>query len=210
MENPWESVSLEVYEGHMSNESVGQLQLLKGIMKSQLEAFEVKSVAVFGVAGGNGLEYADSKKYDNIYGIDINGDYLEVCKKRLKKFGNALILIQADLSNESCSLPRAELIIANLLIEYMGVSSFVNRILKTLPDYVSCVIQKSGDSEFVSTSPYAGSLEGVSSLHRDIDRHELVECMGRADYCPILTQEHFLTGSKRLIRLDFEKSKLTR
>ena len=38
MKNPWEAISLEVYEQHMQLDSVRQLQTLNALMKQQLEA----------------------------------------------------------------------------------------------------------------------------------------------------------------------------
>ena len=36
MKNPWEEISLEVYEKHRSLDSVKQLQAMNGMMKGQL------------------------------------------------------------------------------------------------------------------------------------------------------------------------------
>ena len=57
MSNPWEEISLDDYEKHMSLESVRQLQALDSIMKEQFSAYPVETAAVLGVAGGNGLEH---------------------------------------------------------------------------------------------------------------------------------------------------------
>jgi len=37
---------------------------------------------VLGVAGGNGLEHIDPDKYQTVYGVDINDEYLHVVEKR--------------------------------------------------------------------------------------------------------------------------------
>ena len=57
MSNPWEEISLDDYEKHMSLDSVRQLQALDSIMKKQFAAYPVETAAVLGVAGGNGLEH---------------------------------------------------------------------------------------------------------------------------------------------------------
>jgi len=174
-------------------------------MKSQLEAYEVRSAAVFGVAGGNGLEYVDPEKYRIIYGIDVSREYLEACGKRFKSLGGGLVLIQADLSDETCVLPKTELVIANLFIEYIGISIFIKHLSKALPVFVSCVIQKNGDAGFVSDSPYMNSLEGISRLHRDIEKDKLIDSMNAVGYSLVLSQEYPLPGGKKLLRLDFKK-----
>ena len=82
MSNPWNSIKLIDYESHMSLDSVGQLQSLNRMMASQFEDFPVKTAVVLGVAGGNGLEHIDLDKYQTVYGVDINEDYLKEVYKR--------------------------------------------------------------------------------------------------------------------------------
>lgn len=72
MSNPWEKVSLKDYENHMKLSTVHKLQELNEIMKSQIYKYKVKTVAILGIAGGNGLEHIDISKIDKVYGIDIN------------------------------------------------------------------------------------------------------------------------------------------
>ena len=76
MSNPWEEISLDDYEKHMSLDSVWQLQTLDSIMQEQFATYPVETAAVLGVAGGNGLEHIDTNKFRTVYGIDINADYL--------------------------------------------------------------------------------------------------------------------------------------
>ena len=79
MKNPWEGISLSDYENHMSLEGVKQLQQLNYIMKEQFEIFPVSSAMVLGIAGGNGLEYVNPKKYKKHiihYGVDLKYYYL--------------------------------------------------------------------------------------------------------------------------------------
>ena len=63
MSNPWEEISLDDYEKHMSLESVRQLQALDAIMNEQFAAYPVETAAVLGVAGGNGIEHIDTNKF---------------------------------------------------------------------------------------------------------------------------------------------------
>ncbi len=59
-----------------------QLQTMNRIMKAQLGDYPVVSAMVLGVAGGNGLEHIDPDKYQTVYGVDINDEYLHVVEKR--------------------------------------------------------------------------------------------------------------------------------
>ena len=76
MSNPWEEISLNDYENHMSLVFVKQLQIMNSIMKEQFEDYPVSTAMVLGVAGGNGLEHVSRDKYRTVYGVDINEDYL--------------------------------------------------------------------------------------------------------------------------------------
>ncbi len=87
MKNPWQEISLADYESHMKLDSVQQLQAMNAIMKGQFTDFPVKIAMVLGVAGGNGLEHIDKRKYRKVYGVDINREYLAECKKGIARLG---------------------------------------------------------------------------------------------------------------------------
>lgn len=57
MSNPWEEIDLKDYESHMSLDSVYQLQVLNAMMNEQFYTYEIKTMMILGVAGGNGLEH---------------------------------------------------------------------------------------------------------------------------------------------------------
>ena len=124
MTNPWEEISLDDYEKHMSLESVRQLQALDSIMKEQFAAYPVETAAVLGIAGGNGLEHIDTDKYRRVYGVDINADYLRAASQRYTQLSGVLECLHIDLINEAEKLPQAQLLIANLLIEYKSIHGF--------------------------------------------------------------------------------------
>ena len=61
MVNPWKEIGLSDYENHMSLDSVKQLQSLNRTMKEQFNDYDVNTVMIMGIAGGNGLEYVNVK-----------------------------------------------------------------------------------------------------------------------------------------------------
>ena len=140
MGNPWKDISLSDYENHMCLDSVKQLQVLNEAMKEQFDMFPVDNAMVLGVAGGNGLEHIDPAKYVKVYGVDINAGYLEETKNRYKELEGILECICLDLINEPEKLPHSDLLIANLLIEYIGYEAFQKVVKKINPKYVSAVI----------------------------------------------------------------------
>lgn len=126
MNNPWHEIRLSDYENHMSLDSVKQLQTMNTMMKKQFETYPVCTAMVLGVAGGNGLEHICRKKYKAVYGIDINAEYLKMVVNRYSSLEGVLQCMQIDLIEEADKLPQADMIIANLLIEYIGYEVFQN------------------------------------------------------------------------------------
>ena len=204
--NPWEEISLSDYENHMSLSSVNQLQAMNKMMKFQFEAYPVTSAIVFGVAGGNGLEHVNLKKYSKIYGIDINNAYLDNVKKRYSFMEDILECKRIDLTCEPDMLPEAELVIANLVIEYVGLEPFKKGILKTGARYVSCIIQINTDEEsWVSDSPYLHSFDGLDAVHHQMEEQSLVMAMNEIGFDLLKKDAMPLPNGKRLVMLDFER-----
>ena len=204
--NPWEEIKLEDYEKHMSLDSVRQLQAMNMIMYEQFESYPVKTAMVLGVAGGNGLEHVRSEKYQVVYGIDINEEYLAAASKRYEQSSEVLQFMKMDLLTEADRLPRADLIIANLIVEYIGYSAFKNAVRRVDPEYVSCVIQvNSDDKQWVSDSPYLHVFDGLDSIHHQMEESALASAMEEIAYKRVFRSEELLPNGKSLIRMDFRK-----
>ena len=206
MGNPWEDIKLDDYEKHMSLDSVKQLQAMNSIMKEQFEAYPVSTAMVLGVAGGNGLEHVSIDKYQCVYGVDINEDYLHAVESRYADLSDVLKCLKVDLINESDLLPHAELIIANLLIEYIGYEAFQKAVKTVDPLYVSCVIQINTDSEqWVSDSPYLHAFDRLDEVHHQMEEDELERAMNEIGYVRSLIQKEDLPNGKALVRMDFRR-----
>lgn len=201
--NPWNEIELSDYENHMSDSNVGQLPMLNNIMKSQLSGFGVKSVCILGIAGGNGLEHIVPCGITEVLGVDINKNYLAACVRRYPQLENIFHPILCDLSLEVGSLPASELLIADLLVEYIGYERFNEAVQKVGPKYVSCVIQEDTDDSFVSPSEYAEKLEKLDSIHNSISRNGLKVSLNQIGYRQIKESVFMLPNFKKLVRLDF-------
>ncbi len=203
MNNPWETVPLDTYEMHMNDPRVDQLQALSGVMKGQLERHAAKTVCVLGVAGGNGLEHIDPALVQKVYGVDISADYLNACAERYAALGGRLELICMDLKDEASRMPDAELVIADLLIEYIGVGTFTRVISVARPAVVCCAIQQNGDVGFVSASPVADKLQCLDTVHQEVEPEALAADMENIGYTRVFREERSLLGGKKLICMDF-------
>ena len=190
----------------MSLDSVKQLQAMNVMMKKQFEAYPVDTAMVFGIAGGNGLEHVNQEKYKKIYGIDINEEYLAAVKERYSDMKDILECRIVDLLGSIVALPKAELVIANLFIEYVGYEAFTKAILKSEAKYVSCIIQINLDeSTWVSDSPYLHSFDGLDEVHHQMEEKALMQAMEGIGYEHIKTEEFSLPNGKKLVMLDFER-----
>jgi hypothetical protein len=209
MSNPWEEISLDDYEKHMSLDSVRQLQAMNAIMKEQFNAYPVDTATVLGIAGGNGLEHVSPNKYRKVYGVDINDDYLRAVSQRYTKLSGILECLQIDLINEAEKLPQAQLLIANLLIEYIGYGAFQRAVLQTAPEYVSCVIQINTDTEqWVSKSPYLYAFDRLDEVHHQMEEAVLTAAMNETGFSLILQESCPLPNGKALVRLDFKRNEV--
>lgn len=203
MANPWEEISLSDYENHMKLDSVMQLQNMNQMMKGQFNAYPVSSVMVLGIAGGNGLEHIDKNKYQKVYGIDINKEYLKAVEERYSDISDILECIQVNLIEETNKLPSAELLIANLLIEYIGYDCFQKAVEQVQPKYVSCIIQINIDDSWVSDSPYIHAFDDLDKVHHQMEENSLIQTLKDIGYCLIAQTENLLPNGKKLVQLDF-------
>ena len=206
MNNPWEDISLSDYENHMSLDSVKQLQAMNSIMKEQFGAYPVDTAMVLGVAGGNGLEHVSGDKYKTVNGVDINADYLKAVEARYGALEGVLECIKADIINECDKLPEAQLVIANLLIEYIGYEAFMKAMMRVHPLYISCVIQINIDEhQWVSDSPYLHAFDRLDEVHCQMEEEALTKAMEETGYRKILSESYPLPNGKALLRLDYSK-----
>ena len=209
MSNPWEEISLDDYEKHMSLDSVRQLQAMNSIMQEQFNNYLAKTAMVLGIAGGNGLEHIDTDKFRTVYGVDINADYLRAVSQRYTQLSGVLECLHIDLINEAEKLPQAQLLIANLLIEYIGYGAFQRAVLQTAPRYVSCVIQINTDEEqWVSESPYLRAFDRLDEVHHQMEEKALTAAMNDIGYSLILQESYPLPNGKALMRVDYKRKEV--
>ena len=206
MTNPWEEINLDDYEKHMSLDSVRQLQTMNSIMKDQFEDYPVDTATVFGIAGGNGLEHVSTEKYSKVYGVDINREYLKAVSERYKNLDGVLECLQINLINDYDKLPESQLVIANLLVEYIGYQVFQKVILRVRPEYVSCVIQINKDvNNWVSDSPFLHAFDRLDEVHCQMEEQGLKKAMEEIGYGVLKVKSYGLPNGKELFRMDFKK-----
>jgi hypothetical protein len=183
MSNPWLRIPLADYEGHMRSAEVRQLDALSDLFAEALEFCRPSSVAVLGVAGGNGLDRVDGNITGRIVGLDLNPLYLEEVRRRYKGRGS-LELHCVDLGEQLVDLEPVELVHVALVFEHAGVDRCLQNALSLMSPggALSVVLQLPGEPEqAVGASPFP-SIQKLKShfslidpcwLQEELARHEL-------------------------------------
>jgi hypothetical protein len=126
MANPWCDIPLADYEGHM--DACGQLGPLADLFAAALAHARPASVAILGIAGGNGLEAVDPRITRRVAGIDINPAYLEAVAQRYGALPG-LELHCADLAAGPVDILPADLVHAALIFEHSGAAQCLDHAL---------------------------------------------------------------------------------
>ncbi len=156
MANPWLSIPLTDYEAHMNAASVQQLGALSQLFQRALAICRPESVAVLGIAGGNGLEQIDRGVTKRIVGLDINPAFLEEARGRFAALPG-LELRCLDLAEPEFALPSVDLVHAALIFEHVGLGCALQNALSMVASggKFSVVLQLPGAEEDVAPTPYA-------------------------------------------------------
>lgn len=209
MFDSWENLDLFVYQNH--SKDINEYQKLNQIMKAQFRAYNFKSIAVWGAGDGNGLEYLSCKRFKHIYAIDINDGFLEECKSKNSNL-KCLEVKKLDLSNTFVDLPQVNMVVANLLIEYLGVDTFISQIKNQLISnessnkplkIISCVFENKNKA-INTTSRYNYEFKDIANLWKKVDELGLIVKFSTLGYDLIL-KEIYTIDNREYIRLDFKK-----
>ncbi len=119
MSNPWLSVPLTEYEQHMNSVEVQQLGALSDLFAEAIGRCRPSSIAILGIAGGNGLDHIDSNITARVVGLDLNPLYLQAVRQRYSHL-LGLELHCVDLSEQHVELEPVQLVHAALVFEHAG------------------------------------------------------------------------------------------
>ncbi|MGO1948053.1 MAG: hypothetical protein ACTH1D_00360 [Mycobacteriaceae bacterium] len=191
----------------MADSSVGQLPQLREITGRQLASHPHRSLGVLGIAGGNGLDLISPQDVDAVYGYDINPVYLATCEARFRHvLGGRLRLIEAGI-DRTVVLEPVDLLIANLIVEYVGLDEFVAFIAANADRIgaLSCVVQRNDRTAFVSRTQWTGSFDALGPVSSDIDADALTITLRATGFSEVLCDQYPLPNGKTLVRRDYEK-----
>jgi len=125
--NPWLSIPASDYEGHMGSPSVRQLEFLSAIFGEILAEFRPASVLLLGCATGNGIERIEAGRVRRLIGLDINQDYLGICRERHGGRIPGMELVCADVASFELEPASMDFIYAALFLEYVDPAVVVEK-----------------------------------------------------------------------------------
>jgi len=120
------------YEGHMGSPGVRQLEFLSRVFGELVREFDPESLLLLGCATGNGLERIESGRLRRLVGLDINPEYLEICRERHGKRLPGLELVRADFASFEAGTASFDFVHAALFFEYVDSESAMRKISRWL------------------------------------------------------------------------------
>ena len=209
MDNPWLAIPLDDYEGHMASAAVEQLNALAELFDRALHHARPESVAILGVAGGNGLDRISPDVTHRVCGVDINPDYLEAVRRRYGSLPG-LELHCADLANRTLHLAPVRLVHAALIFEHAGLDGCLRNALSMVAEggSLSVVLQlPSPQTPGVSASPFA-SIQTLSGDFHLIDPAQFRAMLSANGFHQTWEARHPLPGGKAFWIGIFTRSRL--
>jgi hypothetical protein len=168
MTNPWLQIPIEDYEGHMAHATVAQAQMLSTALRSAVLKYQPHSLAVMGVAGGNGLDSVDPTIVQRVVALDFNPQYLALCTERhAGRFARYEVVLH-DLAQGAPSFQPVDLIYAGLLLEYLDYGSFLAclpALLSSRGVVVTTLQLPSSQLPAVTGSPFTSLRQLESGFH---------------------------------------------
>ena len=154
----------------MGSDEVRQLEPLSDLFRRALDLCRPESVAVLGIAGGNGLERVDSTITKRIVGVDIHANYLGIVRQRYGTLPG-LELCCADLAEMPASLTPVALVHAALIFEHTGLGRCLeNALLLVAPGgKLSVILQVPSGAEHDVTPTRYSSMQALRNSFALVD-----------------------------------------
>jgi len=205
--NPWLTIALADYEGHMESPEVDQSALLSELFGATLTRHRPRSLVVLGCAGGNGFDQIDPVVTERIFAIDINPAYTAETFKRYQSRLPGLRALTLDVQTEAVPASPVDLVHAGLVLEYVDVPCVVPKIASMLGrgGTFHAVLQLPSDSmPSVSTTRFT-SLQRLTPLMRLVSPDELTTVALEANL--VLRNKEFAQSraGKMFAALTFER-----
>jgi hypothetical protein len=170
--NPWSVVPAADYERHMGPDGVDQLAPLSALFQEAYLGTQPDRLLVVGSATGNGLEHVDPAATRRIVGLDVNLQYLGICRQRFFHLGPRLELYCTSAAAWRSPPQSFDLIHVALVFEYLHPEPMVALLSGWLAERgtVSVVLQLPGGQ---SPLPGLKALEIIGRAQKLVPPEEL-------------------------------------
>lgn len=175
MTNPWLTIPLQDYEGHMASPDVGQADMLANEFGVLLAEHSPSSVALIGCAGGNGFTQAADVGVGRLVGIDINPQYVADAHARFADQIPGLETYCADIEQPLPQIARVALVYAALVFEYVDISKAMLSLRELcLPGgWLATLLQLPKEGAASVSSSRFTTLQDLSSIMRLVPPEQL-------------------------------------
>jgi SAM-dependent methyltransferase len=197
MPNPWLSIPLADYEGHMAE--VQQRHILDEVFEDVLLRHRPASLAILGCSGGSGLEGLDQAVVRRVVAIDFNPEYVAALRRRFATSMPALQAVCADLEDPGFELEPVDLIHAALILEYVDSSALLRRVRRWLKPggVLSVVVQLQSENKAAVTPTRFRSLAALAPIMRLLAPRDLEEQAREAGFDLVSSRTMELPTGKR-------------
>jgi hypothetical protein len=196
MSDPWLNIPLSDYERHMRDPNVAQLDALAALFEQSLTVCRPDSLAILGIAGGNGLDRVDLELTQRIVGVDIHPGYLESVRQRYPEL--PLKLVCMDLQRESLKEPAVQLVHAALIFEHAGTEQCLHNAASLVrgDGFLSVVLQLPSSAQTAVSQTSVSSMQELSGHFRFVDKGNLIASMGILGFSLVYELRHDLPAGK--------------
>jgi SAM-dependent methyltransferase len=116
----------------MGSPGVRQLEFLSRMFGELLAGFEPDFAAVLGCATGNGFERVEAGRLRRLVGLDINREYLDICRARYAGKIPGLELVCEDIDSFELEPGSMDFVYGALFLEYIDPEKVVEKVSRWL------------------------------------------------------------------------------
>jgi SAM-dependent methyltransferase len=206
MGNPWLTIPLADYEGHMRSPAVAQLDVLSDLFAEALALRRPASVAVLGIAGGNGLERIDSSVTRRVVGLDLNPEFLDAVRQRYALLPG-LELTRIDLAEQVVDAEPVELVHAALVFEHAGTKRCLDNAIALVAEggALSIVLQRPGTTEHNVGASGVASVQAAREHFSLVDPEWMKETLKARGFELVQETRRDVPGGKAMLLLIFAR-----
>jgi len=202
--NPWKTIPVADYNGHMNHPEVNQQKFLADFFEQSINSVKANSVLLAGCATGNGLDRLAGKDVEQVVAMDINRAFLDQVQKELD--GNTAIEVR-EASVEDPIDGVFNLIFAGLLLEYVDIEIALKNFNSSIEKggVLAVVIQLPSETlQSVTRTPYE-SIKSIAPVLKHVDADELKKTTEKCGFKTVYEEKIVLESGKIFMQYHFMK-----